>query len=185
MQIQRRSKTKRKVKALIAGIAAFFMLSAGLAIPVAAQGVAQVEGTAVPYPAAPATCNPGASGPVDYILAMPAGSGDLVGCLYGSVQSGAISPAGTVSQWTVETFIGCLDNRCGSFQLQAHITSKFEEAPPVGQLFGRCQHKIVAGSGTGDFEGLTGRLDFKDIISRNADGDVVGVVFDYRGHLSS
>jgi hypothetical protein len=43
-------------------------------------------------------------------------------------------------------------------------------------LGGRCQHPIAAGSGTGGFEGATGRLDFKDII-----GDTVTYV--YRGHI--
>jgi hypothetical protein len=88
-----------------------------------------------------------------------------------------------VSRRTSETFVGCLGDRCGSFGLEAHITSKFEGPPPVGQVFGRCQHKIVAGTGTGDFEGVTGRLDFKDIIMRDANGNVTGVEFDYRGHL--
>jgi hypothetical protein len=41
----------------------------------------------------------------------------------------------------------------------------------------RVKHPIVEGSGTGGFEGATGRVDFKDII-----GDPV--TFDYRGHIS-
>ena len=45
------------------------------------------------------------------------------------------------------------------------------------EVRGRCQHPIVEGSGTGGFEGVSGRLDFKDII-----GDPVTYV--YRGHIS-
>ena len=43
------------------------------------------------------------------------------------------------------------------------------------EIFGRCQHPIVAGSGTGVFEGVTGRLDFKD--------DIAAGNFPYRGHF--
>jgi hypothetical protein len=44
------------------------------------------------------------------------------------------------------------------------------------EVRGRCEHPIVAGSGTGGFEGATGRIDFKD--------DVVAGEFLYRGHIS-
>ena len=44
------------------------------------------------------------------------------------------------------------------------------------EVHGRCQHPIVAGSGTGGFAGATGRADFKD--------DVVTGEFLYRGHIS-
>ena len=42
-------------------------------------------------------------------------------------------------------------------------------------LWGRCQHPITKNSGTGDFEGGTERLDFKD--------NVVDHTFPYRNHL--
>ena len=44
------------------------------------------------------------------------------------------------------------------------------------EVWGRCQHPIVSGSGTGGFAGATGRVDFKDII-----GDPITYV--YRGHI--
>lgn len=44
------------------------------------------------------------------------------------------------------------------------------------EVRGRCQHPLVAGSGTGGFAGATGRVDFKDII-----GDPITYV--YRGHI--
>ena len=46
----------------------------------------------------------------------------------------------------------------------------------VVEIFGRCQHPIAAGSGTGGFEGAKGRIDFKDIISDP-------IVYVYRGHI--
>jgi hypothetical protein len=44
------------------------------------------------------------------------------------------------------------------------------------ELHGRCQHPIAKGSGTGGFEGASGRLDFKDIVDAGT--------FVYRGHIS-
>ena len=45
------------------------------------------------------------------------------------------------------------------------------------EVFGRCQHPIVDGSGTGVFDGVSGRLDFKDVISES------GVNSPMMGHL--
>ena len=46
------------------------------------------------------------------------------------------------------------------------------------EIKGRCQHKIVAGSGTGGFLGASGRVDFKDII-----GATTLIEYHYRGHI--
>jgi len=43
------------------------------------------------------------------------------------------------------------------------------------ELKGRCQHPIVAGKG--EFAGVKGRVDFKDVIT------ATGTTFVYRGHL--
>jgi hypothetical protein len=43
------------------------------------------------------------------------------------------------------------------------------------EIFGRCQHPIVNGSGEGVFSGVTGRLDMKD--------DIEAGNYPYRGHL--
>ena len=45
----------------------------------------------------------------------------------------------------------------------------------VLEILGRCQHPIVAGTGTGVFEGVTGRLDFKDVVEIPN--------YSYRGHF--
>ncbi len=155
------------------------------ASPAAADEGAQiVGGQAVPWPVAPETCDPAATGTVDYILAFADGSGDLSGCLYGVRGDGAVTPGGQVSMRADEVFVGCLGDRCGSFALEAHITSRWDGLPGVGdQINGRCQHKIVSGSGTGDFAGVEGRLDFVDILERDDDGNLISLSFDYRGHL--
>ena len=46
------------------------------------------------------------------------------------------------------------------------------------EIKGRCQHKIVAGSGTGGFLGASGRVDFKVI------EDTTLIEYHYRGHIS-
>ena len=58
-------------------------------------------------------------------------------------------------------------------QVRIEVGSRRHHGPEVK---GRCQHPIVAGSGTGGFAGATGRFDFKDVIS---DGSIV-----YRGHIT-
>ena len=64
----------------------------------------------------------------------------------------------------------------GTFETTYRFEAKYEDpANLVGEIFGRCQHKIVKGSGTGNFEGVTGRIDFKD--------DVEAGDFPYRGSL--
>ena len=100
--------------------------------------------------------------------------GDLVGCVYTtSFEVVQETPSGVYQERGTETFIGCLSNgtTCGTFNMTYKFTGKF--APDGSTIHGRCQHPIV--SGTGDFAGATGRLDFKD--------DVENAVFYYRGHI--
>jgi hypothetical protein len=73
-------------------------------------------------------------------------------------------------------FVGSMDGGApGTFTTNYRFQGKYAADFTV-ELHGRCQHPIAAGSGTGGFEGATGRLDFKDII-----GDTVTYV--YRGHI--
>ena len=100
--------------------------------------------------------------------------GDLVGCWYTDtlevVQS---TPSGVYQERGTETFIGCLADgtTCGTFSTTYNFTAKYVDG---AEIHGRCGHPIV--SATGDFEGVTGRVDFKD--------DVQTGEFDYRGHLN-
>ncbi|MFN2202902.1 MAG: hypothetical protein ACK2UO_17010, partial [Caldilineaceae bacterium] len=56
------------------------------------------------------------------------------------------------------------------------FSAKYEDCTNlVNEIVGRCQHPIIANSGEGAFEDVTGRIDFKDDIEA---GD-----FPYRGHL--
>ena len=113
-------------------------------------------------------------------------SGDLVGCLYTLPLEGKTTKANTYQEVGLEIIEACLDyngnGSCdlnepyGTFETSYHFTSKWAGEPFLSaQLNGRCQHPITVGTGTGDFVGITGRLDFKD--------DVVEGDFDWRGHV--
>lgn len=104
--------------------------------------------------------------------------GSLQGCWYTDYLDGSSTPSGMYRETGGETFVGCLmedgvEVACGSFQTTYRFTAKF--APTGEEIHGRCQHPIVAGSGTGGFEGITGRVDFKD--------DVTTGEFNFRGHI--
>ncbi len=102
-------------------------------------------------------------------------SGDLVGCLYVFVESATCHPSGTYIETGTEIFVSQGDP--GRFETTYVFTGKYEDCPNlVEQVFGRCQHPIVADSGTGIFEGVRGRLDFKD--------DVDAGNFPYTGTLN-
>ena len=106
-------------------------------------------------------------------------TGDLKGCLYVFVDPDSIieTPGGVYIERGSELYVGSgAEGDDGTFRTTYLFTAKFNES---GQQFGRCQHPIVAGSGTDDYEGVRGRLDFKDNIV-----DGAAVDFPYTGHLN-
>lgn len=105
-------------------------------------------------------------------------SGSLQGCWYTEIDTSKTTPSGVYLEAGREVFVGHLNGGpSGVFTTTYKFEGKF--APDGTEIFGRCQHPLVAGSGTGGFAGATGRLDFKDIV---ADGGDVSYV--YRGHIS-
>jgi hypothetical protein len=103
-------------------------------------------------------------------------SGSLEGCWYTKILTSKQTPSGVYLESGEELFVGSLNGGPeGSFT----TTYKFEAKlnPDLSEIKGRCQHKIVAGSGTGGFLGASGRVDFKDII------DGTTVTYEYRGHI--
>ena len=103
-------------------------------------------------------------------------TGSLDGCWYTHIETARTTPGGVYLETGEELFVGRLNGgSAGTFT----TTYKFEAKLDRGgsEVRGRCQHPIVAGSGTGGFTGATGRVDFKDII-----GDPITYV--YRGHIS-
>ena len=144
--------------------------------PAHAGGATQISGIGV-Y-ADEATCDDPKGAGADYALIL---DGDLEGCLYTFVKTAKSSPSGTYRETGRELFVGSIrgGTRSGTFKLTYRFEAKYEDLDdPATEIFGRCQHPIVRGSGTGVFEGVTGRLDFKDVIEAGE-----APYFPYRGHL--
>lgn len=106
--------------------------------------------------------------------------GDLEGCIYGVITGARCHPSGMYQEVADEIFVSDA-NSADTFQMTEFFWAKFTfageacESDVTGQLLGGCKHPIVDGSGTGAFEGVRGRLDFKDDVD-------IGVAF-YKGHL--
>jgi hypothetical protein len=153
-----------------------FFIASGLAVsilvagpPVKGAGVLQIGGVGV----FASDCG----GMTSYFTIEMAGS--LTGCWYTDIPVSSITPSGVYQERGTELFVGWLTIDgvplgFGSFRTTYKFTGKF--APTGEEIHGRCEHQIVAGSGTGVFEDATGRLDFKD--------DVENAIFLYRGHLA-
>jgi hypothetical protein len=107
-------------------------------------------------------------------------TGSLEGCWYTKIlttkDNGA--PSGIYQERGEEVFVGSLDGGpVGTFTTTYKFTSKWDPDASTGsEVHGRCQHPIVADSGTGGFAGATGRVDFKDEVTTGE--------FLYRGHIS-
>jgi len=102
-------------------------------------------------------------------------TGDLEGCVYTSVETSVCSPSGVYRETGHELFVGQGGGN-DTFGTTYQFEAKYQDcANLVGEIVGRCEHPIVEGSGTGVYEGVTGRLDFKD--------DIEAGNFPYRGHL--
>ena len=144
-----------------------------MAVPASAnQGMTQIAGSALP---GDDTCTDPPDGFTDFVLDM---DGDLVGCLYIDVGDGRfIDGSGVYLETGRERFVGCLGDLRGTFDTTYRFTAKFAVPELTQEIHGRCQHPITEGTGTGDFAGIAGRLDFKD------DVDAVPVTFFYRGHV--
>ena len=153
-------------------LAAVAVILGVLAAPASAQNT-QVEGLGQLVAPGDAPCDDPSHAGADYALAM---AGDLEGCIYGYITSFHYQESsGTYQERADEFFVGSWGALTGTFDLVENFSGKFD--PETGeQQFGRCKHPIVPGSGTGDFAGVTGRLDFTD--------DVDAGNAPYRGHLS-
>lgn len=133
----------------------------------------QIDGSAVLETSPGVTCEKQAA-PYDVYPVLVV-RGSLTGCWYTNVLSAKTTPSGMYLETGTELFIGTLDGRAsGTFTTTYRFEAKF--AADGSEVRGRCQHPLVAGSGTGVFAGATGRLNFKDIIG-------VPVTYVYRGHI--
>jgi hypothetical protein len=111
-------------------------------------------------------------------------AGSLIGCWYTDTLNPVYStPDGVFVATGAENFVGCLDlnrnGRCGhrdptgSLALTYTFEGQFD--PVTGnEIAGHCEHKIV--SGTGDFAGATGWINFHDIVTNGTSS--------YRGYIT-
>ncbi len=139
-----------------------------------ASGAIQISG--VGFYAEASECNSASQG-ATYAVRM---TGDIEGCLYVFVDEYDCSPSGTYREKGREYFVGTYKGETGTFWTAYKFEAKYEGCADDGaalgaEIFGRCQHPIVEGSGDGVFTGVTGRMDFKD--------DIEAGNFPYRGHL--
>src|SRR5918999_1262352 len=123
--------------------------------PALAGGATQISG--VGFIDEEDICDSGSMG-ADFALIM---TGDLEGCLYTFVETQESSPSGTYRETGTELFVA--SGGAGTFETTYRFEAKYEDVDNLsGEIFGRCQHPIVKGSGTGIYAGVTGRIDFKD-----------------------
>ena len=156
----------RRTILLMATMALTLLVASGVAL---AGGATQISGVAS-Y-ADPGECvDPEGAGATYVPLDM---TGDLDGCLYTFVDTTDTdsSPSGTYRETGTEIFVA--SNGAGTFETTYRFEGKYDLAGV--EIFGRCQHPIVEGSGTGIFQGVSGILLFKD--------DIEAGNFPYRGHL--
>lgn len=140
-----------------------------------ATGATQLSG--IGYFDAADECNSASQGAA-YAITM---TGDLEGCLYTYVDDFECSPSGTYREVGREYFVGTYNGEAGTFWTEYKFESKYEGCAEDGsyigaEIKGRCQHPLVKGTGTGVFEGVTGRVAFKD--------DIEAGNYPYRAHLN-
>ena len=161
----------RLVFMVISSVTVLALLSLAV-VPSTVQAAGSVQISGMGYFASPDECPETASLGATYAVLM---TGDLVGCHYVFVTSSHCSPSGTYVEEGNEYFVSAT-NPNDTFRTRYKFEAKYRDcSTATGEIFGRCQHPIIAGSGKGIFEGVTGRLDFKD--------DVAIGNFPYRGHL--
>ena len=125
------------------------------------SGATQISG--VGFYATSGECDYEGQGAV-YAIKM---TGDLEGCLYAFIDDYECSPSGTYREEGREYFVGTYNGQYGTFRTTYKFEAKYEDCDggPLGaEIFGRCQHPIVEGSGTGVFNGVSGQINFKDDI---------------------
>jgi hypothetical protein len=167
----------RRRRAILAAVVIGWTLVAAAPAGAASEklsGVGVLDRSGIPCPGPPAQY----SDFVDFPPLLLTGS--LEGCWYTNVDTfkdnGA--PSGIYLETGREVFVGSLNGGPdGVFATTYRFESKWDPDVSSGpEVRGRCQHPVVKGSGTGGFAGVTGRVDFKDVV---ADGTYL-----YRGHLS-
>lgn len=158
----------------LTGLTMMALISALFAAPSPTRPGEATQISGIGFYAAPGQCTDPEGQGADYVVIM---TGSLSGCNYAFIESSRCSAGGAYFETGTETFVGTYNGQAGTFRTNYVFTATFQDCPNfVGEIAGRCQHPIAPGSGTGIFEGVSGRFDMKD--------DVEEGNFPYRGHLS-
>jgi hypothetical protein len=171
----RSGKVEKWLRIMIVAAVMISITFIGAVAPARAEGAIQIAG--IGYPDITGECNDAEGSGADFATIL---DGDLVGCQYVFVESYDCSPGGTYREEGTEVYVIDGPFGQGTFSTTYFFRGKFEGCSPGGgfvgaEIMGFCQHPIVAGSGSGDYEGVTGRLHFQD--------DVVAGNYPYTGHL--
>ena len=159
------------------GVVMGCLMAMGLVPPANAAGTTQISGSG--FYETMGECGTPPAGFADYPGLVV--EGDLEGCIYTDVLTAKNlgAPSGIYLETGREMFVGSMSGGLvvGTFETTYKFESKWSPDVLTGaEVKGRCQHPIVAGSGTGGFAGATGRLDFKD--------EVATGLYYYRGHIN-
>ena len=154
------------------------MVFAGFVAPVSAGSRTRVSG--IGYVPEEGECTDAVKGPdgqdPDFATRL---DGDLAGCQYTFVETHQCYPGGFYRETGFEIFVVDGVFGKGTFDTTYIFKAKFEgceDGWPTGdEIYGGCHHPIVPGTGTGDYEGVAGWINFND--------DVVAGNFPYRGIL--
>lgn len=127
-------------------------------------------------------CVDAPAGFTDFTLVV---SGDLDGCWYTNVGRGwdLGPPSGLYFEVGREVFIGTVRGGLeGTFSTTYTFKSQWDPSYTTHgkEIWGRCQHVIARGSGTGGLQGVTGFIGRPDVVT-----DVIndGTVGRYRGFI--
>lgn len=147
-------------------VIALIGITAFLALANAANAAGSTRFGGIAYFAAPGECTDAEGAGANLIQLM---TGDLEGCLYIFTDFDSVNctQGGVYSELGREVYVGSgAPGDSGTFETTYRFTAKFPDYESCmnfeGQINGRCQHPFVPGSGTGDFEGVSGRFDMKD-----------------------
>ena len=169
---------KRLTTQRMAALVSALLLTLVMAVPATAGGNGATQISGIGFVPGVGECDsppPGVS--PAYAIVM---TGDLEGCVYGfnPVFKGP-GPSGVAKERADEVFHGSYDGHVGTFRMTENWHAKYDPASGI-QVFGFCKHPIVKGSGTGDFAGVRGRLDFRDDLADSANPRYI-----YKGHLKN
>jgi hypothetical protein len=165
------------------GIATALALTVTAAAPASPVGAATTSVAGMFVFDADSTCGEPPAGHEEFDELTFVISGDLDGCWYTNIGRGwdLGPPSGLYFEVGRELFVGRVrGGPVGTFSTTYTFESRWDPAYTAGgtEIWGRCQHVIVRGSGTGGLHAVTGFIGRTDVVT-----DVIndGTVGRYRG----